>query len=150
MASENIKDHEVLDLLDLSDSEVEEWIPDTDEEWDATDEDDDPEPNHQERSDTYAETNAAWIEDNRIRKAPPQQCDFKLFSPHQFSASMAGSSSNLRQKGPCMFDAISLTIVPVDRRAVGVYSERVCVCIASPQVLGPCVRPGRLWRSSNP
>ncbi|GFN99980.1 hypothetical protein PoB_002648600 [Plakobranchus ocellatus] len=49
MASENIKDHEVLDLLDFSDSEVEEWIPDTDEEWAVTDEEDDPEPNHQER-----------------------------------------------------------------------------------------------------
>ncbi|GFO49253.1 hypothetical protein PoB_007575800 [Plakobranchus ocellatus] len=50
MASENIKDHKFLDLLDLSDSEVEEWIPDTDEEWAVTDEEDDPEPNHQERS----------------------------------------------------------------------------------------------------
>ncbi|GFN84486.1 hypothetical protein PoB_001099200 [Plakobranchus ocellatus] len=49
MASENIKDHKVLDLLDLSDSEVEEWIPDTDEEWAVTDEEDDPEPIHQER-----------------------------------------------------------------------------------------------------
>ncbi|GFO15050.1 hypothetical protein PoB_004155500 [Plakobranchus ocellatus] len=61
MASENIKDHKFLDLLDLSDSEVEEWIPDTDEEWAVTDEEDDPEPNHQERS--------------------PQQCDLKLSSP---------------------------------------------------------------------
>ncbi|GFN74514.1 hypothetical protein PoB_000102000 [Plakobranchus ocellatus] len=49
MASQNIKDHEVLDLLDLSDLEVEEWIPDTDEEWDVTDEEDDPEPNHHEK-----------------------------------------------------------------------------------------------------
>ncbi|GFO31667.1 hypothetical protein PoB_005817200 [Plakobranchus ocellatus] len=49
MDSENIKDHEVLDLLDLSDSEVDEWIPDSDEEWAVTDEEDDPEPNHQER-----------------------------------------------------------------------------------------------------
>ncbi|GFO22134.1 hypothetical protein PoB_004863900 [Plakobranchus ocellatus] len=49
MASENIKDHQFLDLLDLSDLEVEEWIPDTDEEWAVTNEEDDPEPNHQER-----------------------------------------------------------------------------------------------------
>ncbi|GFN80389.1 hypothetical protein PoB_000689500 [Plakobranchus ocellatus] len=50
MTSENIKDHEVLDILDLSESEVEEWIPDTDEEWDVDNEKDNPEPNHQERS----------------------------------------------------------------------------------------------------
>ncbi|GFO30230.1 hypothetical protein PoB_005673500 [Plakobranchus ocellatus] len=50
MASENINDHELMDLLDLSNSEVEEWIPDTDEEWGVTDEEDDHEPNHQERS----------------------------------------------------------------------------------------------------
>ncbi|GFO25568.1 hypothetical protein PoB_005207300 [Plakobranchus ocellatus] len=50
MASENIKNHKFLDFLHLSDSEVEEWIPDTDEEWAVTDEEDDPEPNHQERS----------------------------------------------------------------------------------------------------
>ncbi|GFO29603.1 hypothetical protein PoB_005610800 [Plakobranchus ocellatus] len=51
MASENINDHEVLSLWDLSDSEEDEWIPDTDEEWDVTDEEDDPEPNREERRD---------------------------------------------------------------------------------------------------
>ncbi|GFN91855.1 hypothetical protein PoB_001836100 [Plakobranchus ocellatus] len=64
MASENIKDHEVLDLLDLSDSEVEEWIPDSDEEWAVTDEEDDPEPNHQERS------NVPWSNSHVADHAP--------------------------------------------------------------------------------
>ncbi|GFN78484.1 hypothetical protein PoB_000499000 [Plakobranchus ocellatus] len=47
MTSENIKDHKFLDLLDLSDSEVEEWIPDTDEEWAVTNEEDYPEPSRE-------------------------------------------------------------------------------------------------------
>ncbi|GFO03258.1 hypothetical protein PoB_002976300 [Plakobranchus ocellatus] len=59
MASENIKDHEVLDSLDLSDLEVEEWIPNTDEEWDITDEEDNPEPNYQERSNVPWKTSHA-------------------------------------------------------------------------------------------
>ncbi|GFN78628.1 hypothetical protein PoB_000513400 [Plakobranchus ocellatus] len=64
MASENIKDHKVLDLLDLSDSEVEEWIPDTHKEWDVTDEKDDPEPTHQERS------NVPWNNSHVADDAP--------------------------------------------------------------------------------
>ncbi|GFO15032.1 craniofacial development protein 2-like [Plakobranchus ocellatus] len=55
--------HKFLDLLDLSDAEVEEWIPDTDEEWAVTDEEDDPEPNHQERRKTWT-----CIRNERVEK----------------------------------------------------------------------------------
>ncbi|GFO41250.1 hypothetical protein PoB_006775500 [Plakobranchus ocellatus] len=64
MASENIKDHKFLDFLDLSDSEIEEWIPDTDEEWAVTNEEADPEPNHPERS------NVPWNNSHVTDHAP--------------------------------------------------------------------------------
>ncbi|GFO35637.1 hypothetical protein PoB_006214200 [Plakobranchus ocellatus] len=49
--------------------EVEEWIPDTDEEWAATNEEDDPEPNHQERS-----RFTSWTEPGRVHTGGSSSC----------------------------------------------------------------------------
>ncbi|GFO04565.1 hypothetical protein PoB_003107000 [Plakobranchus ocellatus] len=126
MASENIKDHKFLDLLDLSDSEVEEWIPNTHEEWDVTDEEDDPEHTHQERSvwdDRSTNCQCAGFEDsnNRLHLVPIPinnstefLCDLCIYWPFKIIGSKRISVSSFqhapqpiapRSKGNCQLVA---------------------------------------------